>query len=59
MSPKKGQKITETPKDFTVRARVDEETIAKLDYLVNLENSDRSKIIRKGIELQYDSVCKK
>lgn len=59
MSPKKGQKITEKPKDFTVRARIDEETVAKLDYLVLLENSDRSKIIRKGIEIQYESANKK
>lgn len=58
MFPKKGQKITETPKDTTVRARMDSETINKLDYLVKLHGSDRSKIIRKGIEIQYDSATK-
>lgn len=56
MSPKKGQKITDAPKDTTVRARMDSETINKLDYLVKLQDSDRSKIIRNGIEIQYDSV---
>ena len=59
MSPKTGQKITDKPKDFTVRARIDKETAEKLYYLVKLENSDRSKIIRKGIEIQYESVTKK
>ena len=59
MSPKKGQKITDTPKDTTVRARMDSEAINKLDYLVKLQGSDRSKVIRKGIEIQYDSAIKK
>lgn len=59
MSPKAGQKLTDNPKDATVRARMDKDTIEKLDYLVKLENSDRSKIIRKGIEIQYESVNKK
>ena len=59
VSPKKGQKITDAPKDTTVRARMDSETINKLDYLVKLQGSDRSKVIRKGIEIQYDSAIKK
>lgn len=56
MSPKKGQKITENPKSTTVRARMDDETIRKLDFLVEQQNSDRSKIIRQGIEIQYKSA---
>ena len=56
MSPKKGQKITENPKSTTVRARMDDETIRKLDFLVEQQNSDRSKIIRQGIEIQYESA---
>lgn len=59
MSPKTGQKLTENPKDVTVRARMDKETVDKLDFLVENENSDRSKVIRKGIEIQYESVTKK
>lgn len=54
MSPlKKGQKLTDNPKDTTVRARLDKETLKKLDFLVTEQNSDRSKIIRRGIEIQY------
>ena len=59
MSPKKGQKIKENPKVTTIRARMDDETVAKLDYLVQLHNSDRSKVIRNGIEIQYASATKK
>lgn len=49
-----GQKITDSPKDTTVRARMDKETVEKLDCLVAEQNSDRSKIIRRGIEIQYE-----
>ena len=59
MSPKKGQKLTDMPKDETVRARMDKITIEKLDYLVKIQDSDRSKVIRKGIEIQYESAKKK
>ncbi|MCI8559124.1 MAG: ribbon-helix-helix protein, CopG family [Lachnospiraceae bacterium] len=59
MSPKAGQKLTDNPKNVTVRARMDEETVKKLDVLVKEEDSDRSKIIRKGIEIQYEQRNKK
>lgn len=59
MSPKAGQKLTDNPKSVTVRARMDEDTIQKLDTLVREEKSDRSKIIRKGIEIQYEQRNKK
>lgn len=53
MSPKLGQKLTDNPKDTTVKARLDKETLEKLDCLVAEQQSDRSKVIRKGIEIQY------
>lgn len=53
MSPLKGQKLTDKPKDKRVEIRMDNETLEKLDYLVKKENSDRSKIVRKGIEEQF------
>ena len=59
MTPKLGQKIKDNPKDITIRARVDSDTVAKLDYLVEKQGSDRSKIIRKGIEIQYENETKK
>ena len=48
-----GQKLTDKPKDITIRARVDKETVEKLDYLVEKYNSSRSEVIRQGIEIQY------
>ena len=59
LSPKIGQKLTDNPKDTTVRARMDAETVKKLDCLVAEQNSDRSKIIRQGIEIQYEQRDKK
>lgn len=53
-----GQKLTDKPKDTTVKARMDKETLDKLDYLVQQQGSDRSKVIRKGIEIQYESAKK-
>ncbi len=59
MSPKMGQKLTDNPKDKRVQFRMDKETIEKLDCLVAEQNSDRSKVIRKGIEIQYEQRNKK
>ena len=58
MSPKMGQKLTDNPKDTMLRVRVDKETLEKLDYLAAEQNSDRSKIVRQGIEIQYEKVKK-
>lgn len=54
VSPKQGQKLTDKPKDTMVRVRMDKETVDKLDCLATEQGSDRSKIIRQGIELQYN-----
>ena len=54
LSPKMGKKLTDNPKDTTVKARMDKITLDKLDCLVNEQKSDRSKIIRQGIEIQYE-----
>lgn len=59
VSPKMGQKIKDNPKDKSVRVRMDNETIEKLDCLVTEQNSDRSKIIRQGIDIQYEQRSRK
>lgn len=53
-----GQKLTDNPKDKLIQVRMDKETIEKLDYLVSGQNSNRSKIIRQGIEIQYSQLVK-
>lgn len=40
-------------KDTMLRVRVDDDTLNKLDYVVEKQSSDRSKVIRQGIEIQY------
>lgn len=59
MSPKLGQKIKDNPKDKRIQIRLDKEIIEKLDCLVTEQNSDRSKVIRNGIEIQYQKRNKK
>lgn len=54
MSPKMGQKLTENPKNKLIQVRMDEETVKKLDCLATEQNSNRSKIVRQGIEIQYE-----
>ena len=55
----KGTKLTDNPKGVTVKARMDAEILRKLDCLVSEQNSDRSKVIRQGIEIQYEQRKKK
>lgn len=59
MSPKIGQKLTDNPKDKRIQVRMDKDVIEKLDCLVAEQKSDRSKIIRQGIEIQYEKRNKK
>lgn len=54
MSPKMGQKLTDNPKNVIVKTRMDKEILEKLDCLVSEQGTDRSKIIRQGIEIQYE-----
>lgn len=51
--PKMGQRITDNPKDKLIQIRVDGKTVEKLDFLAKEENSNRSKIIRDGIDRAY------
>ncbi len=53
MGIRKGTKLTDTPKERTIRARIDAETSQKLDFVMNEKNMTLSEVIRMGIELQY------
>lgn len=55
MSPKLGQKIKDNPKDKRIEIRMDDETVRKLDILANEQNVSRAKVIRQGIEMQYEN----
>ena len=53
MSPLKGQKIKDNPKDFMLRTRLDDETLKQLDVLVEVNNTNRSDCIRRLISYAY------
>lgn len=49
----KGTKLTDTPKDRTLKIRLDAETEKKLEELCEKTNRTKAKVIRDGIEMQY------
>ena len=53
---KKGTKLTDNPKDYMLRVRMDRKTVEKLDKICELENVSRSEAVRKGIEEQYQKI---
>lgn len=50
---KKGTKLTENPKDYMLRTRLDKTMLEKLDYVTEKLEISRSEVVRKGIEEQY------
>lgn len=59
MALKKGTRLTDNPKDATVRARMDKDAIQELDECVKILDSNRSDVIRKGIKMLHDNLKKK
>lgn len=55
---KKGTKLTDNPKDFMLRVRLDEQTLAELDYCCEAEQASRSEIVRMGIHERYAKTKK-
>lgn len=59
MTPRTGRPKSENPKDARIGVRLDEETVRKLDEVASIKNESRSKVIRRGIEREYEDVNKK
>lgn len=55
----KGTKLTENPKNHTLKFRYDDETSEKLEFLAKKNDITKSEVVRKGIEIQYNSSKKK
>lgn len=55
---KKGTKLTENPKDFMLRVRLDSQTLSKLDVVCLQEDKSRSEVVREGIEEKYQKIKK-
>ena len=58
MSPRAGRPPKEDPKNTRIQIRLDEKTLEKLDICVEQCNSNRSEIIRQGIEMVYATTKK-
>ena len=58
MVAKKGRPVSENPKDFILRVRLDEETLMKLDQCCTANGKTRSEVVRDGIQEQYDKTKK-
>ncbi|WP_432402154.1 ribbon-helix-helix protein, CopG family [Wukongibacter sp. M2B1] len=56
MSGKKIGRPTDNPKNISVRIRMDETTVTKLDKCCEVENLNRSEMIRKSIHKFYDDL---
>lgn len=50
----KGTKLTDNPKNHTLKFRYDDKTSEQLEYLIKKTGVTRSEVVRKGIEVQYD-----
>lgn len=59
MGIKKGTKLTDTPKDRTLKIRFDANMEEKLLYVCNKTNKSKAQVIRDGIEIQYQEIIKK
>lgn len=58
MVAKVGRPVSENPKDYMLRVRMDEETLNQLDQCCKAENLSRSEVVRKGIKEQYAKIKK-
>lgn len=58
MVAKKGRPVSESPKDYMLRVRLDKKTLAQLDECCEAESLSRSEIVRKGIEEQHRKLKK-
>ena len=55
---KKGTKLTDNPKDYMLRVRMDQETLNQLDECCEAEKLSRSEIVRRGIKEQHSRLKK-
>lgn len=54
----KGTKLTDTPKDRTLKVRFDADIEKKLNYICDKKNKTKAQVIRDGIEKQYEEIKK-
>ncbi|MNJ81351.1 Ribbon-helix-helix protein, copG family [compost metagenome] len=57
-SKKMGRPLSDNPKSETIKVRVNQELLSKLDELAEKLKMTRSDIVRQGIEKMYDDLEK-
>ena len=55
---KKGTKLTDNPKDYMLRVRMDKQTLEQLDNCCKSNGLSRSEVVREGIREQYKKIKK-
>ncbi len=58
MGIKKGTKLTNAPKDRTLKIRFNADTENKLSFICKITNKSKAQVIRDGIEKQYQEIKK-
>ena len=53
-----GRPLSENPKDFMLRVRLDQETLKQLDECCKAQQLSRSEIVRNGIKEQHGRIKK-
>ena len=53
-----GRPLSENPKDFMLRVRLDKETLEQLDECCKAQQLSRSEIVRNGIKEQHGRIKK-
>ncbi|MFB5764043.1 ribbon-helix-helix protein, CopG family [Paenibacillus medicaginis] len=57
-SKKMGRPLSDNPKSITIKIRIDQEVMSKLEASAEKLNTSRSHIVRQGIEKIYDDLQK-
>ena len=56
MAEKKMGRPTDSVKDTTIRARMNDETVRRLDRCCEILKANRSEVLRKGINKIYEGL---
>lgn len=59
MTPPMGRPRIENPKATQVSARMDAETICKLEYCMKALNMTKAEVLREGVERVYQEASNK
>ncbi len=54
----RGRPVSDNPKDFMLRVRLDQETLKQLDECCKAQQLSRSEIVRNGIKEQHGRIKK-